>query len=516
MKRVCDNLSKCVSQERFLELSKQFANIKISYDDYKIKLKNESDSEGITNFTDSIIDQRQKCVNSYESAKKRCYGQFSEESSVAIEGDHGVDLEPSSSVSQVIECYSTASSKAMARQIELDRKRAELKTHYDLAKAKAHAEAKAAEAEAKAAETEAHRRVEEARLDAEKQLIALSDRGSSVAPSRRQGSVSFSGPSGVPSSGSESHRGALSSVVRRHEPHVSVEPARFGFRPNEVQPSLPTEDDAHWDDKPEAGWPLRLDPDLPTDALERCCHKPFPIYRENLALRTYLDRQGRSEFINLASQIGYDGKNMTFVFYENQIRKLMDESSCNERRLEVLRASCVDQPCEIVNLFLAPIKNMSTSQHVEKALDRLRQRYGVSNGLTTEPITIAISNGPKVTFNVASLKAFNDDLKTLEVFAYAHNEVEKLSGQLLLDNASRLPSVLKRRYLNYLAKMGFDLNHPGFYSLREFVTHELSVMTSHYAQRFFKNDEKDKPRDFKSVRDSFRFPQVAVKSKPTS
>ena len=143
MKRVCDILSKCASQERFLELSQQFTDIKISYDDYTIKLKNISDSEGIFNMTDSIINQFQKCFNSYESAKQRCYGQFSEESSVAIEGDRGVDLEPSDSVSQVTECHSIASSKAMARQIELDRKRAERKAHYDLAKAKAHAEAKA-------------------------------------------------------------------------------------------------------------------------------------------------------------------------------------------------------------------------------------------------------------------------------------------------------------------------------------------------------------------------------------
>ena len=64
--------------------------------------------------------------------------------------------------------------------------------------------------------------------------------------------------------------------------------------------------------------------------------------------------------------------------------------------------------------------------------------------------------------------------------------------------------------------MRFDLNHPGFGSLREFITHELSVMTSNYAQTFFKNDEKDKRRDFKSVRDSFRVRQLAVKSKPTS
>ena len=55
--------------------------------------------------------------------------------------------------------------------------------------------------------------------------------------------------------------------MRRHEPRVSVEAARHGFWPNEVQPSLPIEDDVHWDDKPKAAWPLWLDPDLPTDAL---------------------------------------------------------------------------------------------------------------------------------------------------------------------------------------------------------------------------------------------------------
>ena len=76
--------------------------------------------------------------------------------------------------------------------------------------------------------------------------------------------------------------------------------------------------------------------------------------------------------------------------------------------------------------------------------------------------------------------------------------------------------MLKRRYLDYLAKLGLDLNHPGFDCLRESIAHGLSVMTSDYAQIFFKNDEKDKPLDFKGVRDSFRVRQVAVKLKPTS
>ena len=36
---------------------------------------------------------------------------------------------------------------------------------------------------------------------------------------------------------------------------------------------------------------------------------------------TYQDRQGRNEYITLASQISYDGSNIASIFYENQIRR---------------------------------------------------------------------------------------------------------------------------------------------------------------------------------------------------
>ena len=136
----------------------------------------------------------------------------------------------------------------------------------------------------------------------------------------------------------------------------------------------------------------------------------------------------------------------------------MAKSPCQERRLEILRASCYDQPRETVNLFLASIKSVSTSERIEKALDRLRQRYGVSGGLTTEPQVIKIRNGAKVTYNVSSLKAYNKHLNALEVFAYAHDEFGKLSGQSLMDVTNRLPGVLKTRYLDYLSQHGLDLN----------------------------------------------------------
>ena len=47
----------------------------------------------------------------------------------------------------------------------------------------------------------------------------------------------------------------------------------------------------------------------------------------NAALNAYLERQGRNEYINLATQVGYDGANIAFVFFENQVRRLMNEKS---------------------------------------------------------------------------------------------------------------------------------------------------------------------------------------------
>ena len=149
---------------------------------------------------------------------------------------------------------------------------------------------------------------------------------------------------------------------------------------------------------------------------------------------------------------------------------------------------------------------------MNETLDRLRQRYGVSSGLTSEPKVIAIRHGAKVNFTASSLKLYNEDLNTLEVFAYAHDEYNKLSGQLLLDTANRLRSALKRRYLNFLEKNGISLNQPSFESLRKFMVHEINVTTSDYAQALFKSEDKEKSRELQGGRSEFRVRQVALVS----
>ena len=127
---------------------------------------------------------------------------------------------------------------------------------------------------------------------------------------------------------------------------------------------------------------------------------------------------------------------------------------------------------------------MMTQQRIDHALECLRQHYGVPSGFVSEPKVAEVQNDPKVTHTVSSLKSFNEDLITLEVFAYGHNQVEKLSGQLLLDIANRLPANLKRHYLDKIDKSLLDLNQPSFEDfelLRKSVMHEIKLMTSDYA-----------------------------------
>ena len=114
--------------------------------------------------------------------------------------------------------------------------------------------------------------------------------------------------------------------------------------------------------------------------------RPHPKYNNlDAVLHAHLERQDRNECVNLACQMGYDGSNLAFVFYENRVRCLMDESPYDKRRLEVLRAICMGQPREMINLFCALMKGMTTAQRIEKASSRLRQQYRMTGGLTSEP-----------------------------------------------------------------------------------------------------------------------------------
>ena len=52
----------------------------------------------------------------------------------------------------------------------------------------------------------------------------------------------------------------------------------------------------------------------------------------------------------------------------------------------------------------------------------------VSGDLTSETQIMAIHHGVEVGLNAKSIKLYNENLNTLEVYAYAHDEYEKLYG----------------------------------------------------------------------------------------
>ena len=90
-------------------------------------------------------------------------------------------------------------------------------------------------------------------------------------------------------------------------------------------------------------------------------------------------------------------------YHKNSKLQLSGLKYKKKKRKETFRASCVEKSREMVTHFCAPMKSMTTSQRIEKAVDRLgqrygvidyclrlRQRYSVSGGLTFEPNVIAI------------------------------------------------------------------------------------------------------------------------------
>ena len=491
-------LDSCSTLEQFNDYSVKFDALQSACNDFQCDLKLVKDPSDLIQLNDRVPDLYKEC----HMLHKQCERHFLDEMRWY---DCENTIEPSDSVSQTTKRTSSSASKLKEQQIDLDEKRAELNAAFELAKAR---EVKVL-ADAEIAETLAKLRLEEAKINAEQRRIACSQRGSSVTASSRSrvSSRRKAGSEKKQSSKAELNLNARSSKlhgisiprsnVDQHKKDAST------IRTEQWVNSLTTCDERNVNYN-------EIEDTVPKTVIAPS--NSLPSVQAHSAVHQYLERQGRNEFINLASQIAYNGNNIAFIFYENQIRKLMHESPLEERRLEVLRASCVGQPREMVNLFFAPLKGMTTGQRIEKALERLRQRYGVSGGFASEPKVVEIRFGPKVVHTAMSLKAFNEDLDTLEVFAYAHDQIDKLSGQLLLDTANRLPGNLKRRYLDFLDRTCIDLNQPnveGFNSLRKFIVHEIELMTSDYAQALFKSDGKDKPKDFGNGRGAVRVRQTA-------
>ena len=274
-------------------------------------------------------------------------------------------------------------------------------------------------------------RIDEARIEAEEKLIACSERGS-MATSRRSRTKSLH----ASTSGSTTTRASRSEFgtdAGFRKISNSKTPKTKQAESKSLISYLSKPPDEAFVKKRTKSWIQDVSNSVPISKGAMCVSSEVaPPVDPTSVVHNYLERQGRNEYINLASQINYNGSNIAFVFYENQIQKLMEESLFGERRLEVLRVFCAGEPREMVNLFFAPFKNLTTQLRIDRALERLRQRYGVPSGFVSVFKVAEVRNSPKVTHTVSSLKSFNEDLITLEVFAYGHNQVEKTFWSIII------------------------------------------------------------------------------------
>ena len=184
MKQLCDKLRGAKISDSNSLMCK-LNEIRTLCEEFKNMTRGFSEPVEIAELVNEIVNQYERCSYLIDKMVVNLFKN-------ADENDEGV-VEPADSVSQVgteTDSWATVSSRgssASVRQIEFKRKRAELAAMRDLEQAKAKAEAAQANAEA-----EARFRIEQAKLDAEEELVALSERGSLISGvSRRTGSTFF-------------------------------------------------------------------------------------------------------------------------------------------------------------------------------------------------------------------------------------------------------------------------------------------------------------------------------------
>ena len=338
-----ENILGWVTPDKTWDLATQFREVEILFIDFKTRTNsNILDSKAKAELLVEV-DVRFKCCHDlYKNAMRDGFGGDPdvENAEAELTAEDSTPELRLIKMTQYSSKLSTTSIKSLQRKIELERQRAEISAtrKRDLAKAAADAAEAKAKADAEAGDAEARFRFEEARLKAEEKILELSGSGLSISSSLGHHS-------------NYRYTTEPKRVTRKDNLNVKNSWTRGREEAVTVQTHRPHQ-----------------------DTVNAAAASSKSVFEQ------YLERQGRNDFIYLAAQIGYNGHNIAFVFYENQNRKLKSESPCDERKLEVLRASCSGQPREMVNLFLGPMKNMSTSQRIEKAIDRLRQRYGLSGG----------------------------------------------------------------------------------------------------------------------------------------
>ena len=201
----------------------------------------------------------------------------------------------------------------------------------------------------------------------------------------------------------------------------------------------------------------------------------------------------RKDYLDEAVLIGYDGTNMPYVMFYNQIKNLMTRCPYPDRKLPILRAACVRAAAQTIAVVISDTPGFEDETKISMGLSRLEQRFGRSGGFVNEPEVQQIRNGPKLSSTSGSAwKIFKDELTQCYVFAHSYKKPEVLEGRLVIDLARRLPSYAKQRFLDYLEDRFGSTNEPSFASLMAFVEREEKCKSSDFAVQLMVEEKSER------------------------
>ena len=191
-----------------------------------------------------------------------------------------------------------------------------------------------------------------------------------------------------------------------------------------------------------------------------------------------------------AREIRYSGRNLPFIFFQNQIRELIKRCPISHRKMNLLRASCQEGAREAISALVPPVPGWDIDTQITRALEGLRLRYGCCSFLA-EPLVRQIRSGAKLPrMDAGTLEKLISDLNDCELYARAHQQMHSLDSNFIVDVGERLPYNFKKQYTYFLHDNFGSTEQPSFDSFKQFLNRELQVVKTTFAERFFCSSDR--------------------------
>ena len=161
-----------------------------------------------------------------------------------------------------------------------------------------------------------------------------------------------------------------------------------------------------------------------------------------------------------AREIRYSGRNLPFIFFQNQIRELIKRCPISHRKMDLLRASCQEGAREAISALVPPVPGWDIDTQITRALEGLRLRYGCCSFLA-ELLVRQIRSGAKLPrMDAGTLEKLISDLNDCELYARAHQQMHSLDSNFIVDVGERpLTTLRSSTHISYMITLAARSNH---------------------------------------------------------